>query len=103
MNTQTDWAKLSDEYAAHTPETIGETIHPNRPISMADIDDIFAGRPLAEKPRAKADVLCKTYLTAELDEQVKAQAAREGIGKSALIRKALVAYLASKRERPSGD
>lgn len=103
MNTQSDWAKLSDEYAEHTPETIGKTIHPNRPISMADIDDIFAGRPLAEKPRTKADVLCKTYLTRELDEQVKAQAARESIGKSALIRKALVAYLASKQERQSED
>ncbi|KAB5606873.1 ribbon-helix-helix protein, CopG family [Bifidobacterium jacchi] len=101
MTNETDWDKLSDEYAKHTPGIIGETIRPQRAITMDDIDDIFAGRPLAEKPRAKADVLCKAYLTADMDEQVRAQAAKEHIGKSALIRKALVAYLAANQAQPA--
>ncbi|OZG62581.1 hypothetical protein BHAP_2055 [Bifidobacterium hapali] len=101
MTNETDWDKLSDEYAEHTPDIIGETIRPQRAITMDDIDDIFAGRPLAEKPRAKADVLYKAYLTADMDEQVRAQAAKEHIGKSALIRKALVAYLTANQTKPA--
>lgn len=93
MSNETDWDELSDEYTEHTPAIIGETIRPQRAITMDDIDDIFAGRPLADQPRRKADVLYKAYLTPDMDAQVRAQAEREHIGKSALIRKALAAYL----------
>ena len=63
MSNETDWDELSDEYTEHTPAIIGETIRPQRAITMDDIDDIFAGRPLADQPRRKADVLYKAYLT----------------------------------------
>ncbi|KAA8824218.1 hypothetical protein EMO92_08830 [Bifidobacterium reuteri] len=101
MTTETDWDKLSDEYFEHTPDIIGETIRPQKAITMDDLDDIFARRPLAENPRAKADVLYKAYLTADMDEQVHAQATKEHIGKSALIRKALAAYLAANKTQPT--
>ena len=45
MSNETDWDELSDEYTEHTPAIIGETIRPQRAITMDDIDDIFAGRP----------------------------------------------------------
>jgi hypothetical protein len=96
-NMDIDWGKVSDDYAAHTPAIIGTTIHPNRAITMNDLDDIFAGRPLADAPRAKADVLCKTYLTADMEQQVREQAESEHIGKSALVRKALADYLNAHR------
>lgn len=51
MSNETDWDELSDEYTEHTPAIIGETIRPQRAITMDDIDDIFAGRPLADQPR----------------------------------------------------
>ncbi len=54
MSNETDWDELSDEYTEHTPAIIGETIRPQRAITMDDIDDIFAGRPLADQPRRKA-------------------------------------------------
>ena len=87
--------------AEPTPDIIGEAIRPHRAITMDNIDDIFAGRPIAENPRAKADVLHKAYLTVDMDEQVRAQAAKWRIGKSALIRKALVAYLAANQAQPA--
>lgn len=99
MTAENEWDRLSDDYAARTPGITGDTIRPDRAITMDDLDDIFAGRPLADKPRAKADVLCKAYLTADMDERVRAQADREHIGKSALIRKALAAYLDAAQPR----
>ena len=101
MSNETDWDELSDEYTEHTPAIIGETIRPQRAITMDDIDDIFAGRPLADQPRRKADVLYKAYLTPDMDAQVRAQAEREHIGKSALIRKALAAYLTANQAQPA--
>ena len=101
MSNETDWDELSDEYTEHTPAIIGETIRPQRAITMDDIDDIFAGRPLADQPRRKADVLYKAYLTLDMDAQVRAQAEREHIGKSALIRKALAAYLTANQAQPA--
>lgn len=106
MSNETDWDELSDEYTEHTPAIIGETIRPQRAITMDDIDDIFAGRPLAgrplaDQPRRKADVLYKAYLTPDMDARVRAQAEREHIGKSALIRKALAAYLTANQAQPA--
>lgn len=102
MNDAVDWNEISDQYAADDAVTqIGPSIKVTRELTMDDLDDIFAGRPLAEKPRAKADVLYKAYLTADMDEQVRAQAAKEHIGKSALIRKALVAYLRATQTQPA--
>ena len=92
MSNETDWDELSDEYTEHTPAIIGETISPQRAITMDDIDDIFAGRPLADQPRRKAD---------DMDAQGRAQAEREHIGKSALIRKALAAYLTANQAQPA--
>lgn len=60
-----------------------------------------AGRPLADQPRRKADVLYKAYLTPDMDAQVRAQAEREHIDKSALIRKALAAYLTANQAQPA--
>ena len=94
MSNETDWDELSDEYTEHTPAIIGETIRPQRAITMDDIDDIFAGR-------RKADVLYKAYLTPDMDARVRAQAEREHIGKSALIRKALAAYLTANQAQPA--
>ena len=96
MSNETDWDELSDEYTEHTPAIIGETIRPQRAITMDDIDDIFAARP-----RRKADVLYKAYLTPDMDARVRAQAEREHIGKSALIRKALAAYLTANQAQPA--
>ena len=101
MSNETDWDELSDEYTEHTPAIIGETIRPQRAITMDYIDDIFAGRPLADQPRRKADVLYKAYLTPDMDARVRAQAEREHIGKSALIRKALAAYLTANQAQPA--
>ena len=53
MSNETDWDELSDEYTEHTPAIIGETIRPQRAITMDDIDDIFAGRPLAVSPAGR--------------------------------------------------
>lgn len=40
-----NWSTLSDEYASETPEIVGEVTRPTREFTMADLDDIFAGRP----------------------------------------------------------
>ncbi|KFJ05091.1 hypothetical protein [Bifidobacterium subtile] len=96
-NMDIDWGKVSDDYAAHLPAIIGAIIHRHRAITMDDLDDIFAGRPLAEVPRAKADVLCKIYLTVDMEQQVREQAEGEHIGKSALVRKALADCLNAHR------
>lgn len=90
----TDWNKLSDEYAADTDlQPIGKFIHPKRAITPEDLDDIFAGRPLADAPRQRASVVRKTYLTPSMAELADAQAKRENISGAALLRKALAAYL----------
>ena len=73
MSNETDWDELSDEYT----------------------------EPLADQPRRKADVLYKAYLTPDMDARVRAQAEREHIGKSALIRKALAAYLTANQAQPA--
>lgn len=93
QNNKTNWEEISDSYAQMTPETIGPVLHPNREITMADLDDIFAGRPLADNPREKATVMRKTYLTEALDKSVRQQAKRENLGISAFIRKAISTYL----------
>ena len=59
------------------------------------LDDIFAGRPLADQPRPKADILAKTYLTKEIEAEARSIMKSEGIGMSTLLRKALVSYLES--------
>ena len=88
-----NWSTLSDEYASETPEIVGEVTHPTREFTMADLDDIFAGRPLAEAPREKATVMRKAYLTPEMATMADRQAKTEHISVSALLRKALAAYL----------
>ena len=62
-------------------------------------DDLLAH--FADQPRRKADVLYKAYLTPDMDARVRAQAEREHIGKSALIRKALAAYLTANQAQPA--
>ena len=66
MTHNNEWSELSDSYAEHTPRIVGEVIRPSRPLTAADLDDIFAGRPLAEQPRQQASVMCKTYLTPDM-------------------------------------
>ncbi|KFI97505.1 hypothetical protein [Bifidobacterium stellenboschense] len=44
MTDETYWDRLSDEYAAHTPDIIGETVHPQGPITMDDVIGFLAGR-----------------------------------------------------------
>ena len=61
MTNETDWDKLSDEYAEHTPDIIDETIRPQRSITMDDLDDIFAGRPSLRSPAPRPT--CSTRRT----------------------------------------
>lgn len=89
----TDWNALSDDYAASTPKIVGKVVRPAREITMEDLDDIFAGRPLAESPREKATVMRKAYLTQDMADLADRQAQAEHISVSALLRKALAAYL----------
>ncbi|WEV59064.1 hypothetical protein OZX67_00315 [Bifidobacterium sp. ESL0728] len=93
QNNKTKWEEISDSYAQTTPETIGPVLHPHREITMDDLNDIFAGRPLVDSPREKATVMRKTYLTETLDKSVRQQAKRENLGISAFIRKAIATYL----------
>lgn len=93
-----NWSALSDEYAATTPRIVGEVTHPTREFTMADLDDIFAGRPLAETPRDKATVMRKAYLTPGMAAMADSQAKAEHISVSALLRKALAAYLNDPKE-----
>lgn len=93
-----NWSALSDEYASETPEIVGEVTRPTREFTMADLDDIFAGRPLAETPREKATVLRKAYLTPDMAAMADNQAKAERISVSALLRKALAAYLNDPKE-----
>lgn len=95
MTDEKTWDKLSDYYAGHTPEIIREIQVPDRALTADDLDDIFAGRPLADQPRPKADILAKTYLTKEIETEARSVMKSEGIGMSALLRKALVSYLDS--------
>ena len=55
-----DWQSESDYYATHDLEPVGPVTRVDREIDMSDVDDIFAGRPLADRTRQKADVICKT-------------------------------------------
>ena len=88
-----EWSELSDSYAEHTPQIIGEVIHPSGTLTASDLNDIFAGRPLAEQSRQHASVMCKTYLTPDMASMADMQAKREHLSKAALLRKALAAYL----------
>ena len=69
MTDEKTWDELSDYYAGHTPEIIREIQVPDRALTADDLDDIFAGRPLADQPRPKADILAKTYLTKEIETE----------------------------------
>lgn len=61
MSDAVDWNEISDQYAADDAVTqIGPAIKVTRELTMDDLDDIFAGRPLADRTRQKADVICKT-------------------------------------------
>lgn len=93
MARNDEWSELSDSYAQHTPKIVGEVIRPRRTLTAGDLDDIFAGRPLAEQPRQQASVMCKTYLTPDMASMADAQAKKERLSKAALLRKALAAYL----------
>lgn len=99
MTQKIDWFEISDSYARETPQIIGEAIRPTRLITVDDLDDIFAGRPLSDTPRAKASVMRKTYLTPEMADKADRQAKEEHLSGTALIRKAPAAYLAD----PSGQ
>ena len=94
-NEDNEWDQLSDYYAEHTPQILGEVDLPQRALTEQDLDDIFAGRPLSDNPRPKAEILAKTYLTREINSQAKTAMERENITMSALLRKALVSYLNS--------
>lgn len=52
-----------------------------------------------DQPRPKADILAKTYLTKEIETEARSVMKSEGIGMSALLRKALVSYLDSHSKR----
>lgn len=93
MSDERTWDELSDHYAAHTPEVVNEMDVPGRVLTMEDLDSIFAGRPLADSPRARAYIMAQTYLTEEINDQAKRAMEREHISMSALLRKALVSYL----------
>ena len=95
MTDEKTWDELSDYYAGHTPEIIREIQVPDRALTADDLDDIFAGRPLADQPRPKADILAKTYLTNEIELEARRVMKRECISTSSLLRKALVSYLDS--------
>lgn len=99
MTDEKTWDELSDYYAGHTPEIIREIQVPDRALTADDLDDIFAGRPLADQPRPKADILAKTYLTKEIETEARSVMKSEGIGMSTLLRKALVSYLDSHSKR----
>lgn len=45
-----EWSELSDLCAQHTSQIVGEVIYPRRTLTTGDLDDIFAGRPLSERP-----------------------------------------------------
>ena len=83
----------TDEQIDRGMRIVGEVIRPSRPLTAADLDDIFAGRPLAEQPRQQASVMCKTYLTPDMASRADMQAKKEHLSKAALLRKALAAYL----------
>ena len=89
-----EWDKLSDAYAKDAAiQPLGPVRRPSRTITQTDLDDIFAGRPLAEHPRQHASIVRKTYLTADMAELAYNQAREEHISMAALLRKALAAYL----------
>ncbi|GGI15302.1 hypothetical protein GCM10007377_15220 [Galliscardovia ingluviei] len=52
MNQEERYEAMSDYFVEHTPQ-LGEHVValPHRQIEVSDLDDIFAGRPLAEQPR----------------------------------------------------
>lgn len=50
MARNDEWSELSDLCAQHTSQIVGEVIHPRRTLTTGDLDDIFAGRPLSERP-----------------------------------------------------
>lgn len=77
------------------PYASGPVLHPHRAVTPDDLDAIFAGRPLADQPRERASVMCKTYLTPSMAAMAQEQADREHISRAALLRKAMAAYLNS--------
>ncbi|MCO6559213.1 MAG: hypothetical protein J6575_07400 [Bifidobacterium sp.] len=61
--------ETSDSYAHTTPETIGLVLHPNREITMDDLDGIFTERPFADNPR-KATLEAMRYAQERADGKV---------------------------------
>jgi hypothetical protein len=92
-NDKTDWDRIEQEYVDHGIEQIGEPNTPTRMLDVGDLDDVFAGRPLANAPRSRVKKVWKTGATAELDEQARSAAEDEGLPLSALVRKSVREYL----------
>lgn len=74
MNQEERYEAMSDYFVEHVPQ-LGEHVVdlPNRELELSDLDDIFAGRPLAEQPRAKANIPLKTYVTSDLNVMVESK------------------------------
>ncbi len=87
-----EWSELSDLCAQHTSQIVGEVIYPRRTLTTGDLDGIFAGRPLSTA-RQRASVICKIYLTSGMASVADVQAKKECLSKTAVLRKALAAYL----------
>jgi hypothetical protein len=90
---RTDWDRIEQGYVDHGIEQIGEPMTPTRLLDVSDLDDIFAGRPLADAPRSRVKKIWKTGATAELDEQARNAAEAEGLPLAALVRKSVREYL----------
>lgn len=67
MTYETDWNTLSNEYAIHNPAIMGEIIHPQKTVTMKNIDGIFTNYS-----RKKADALCKPCIADDINEQAYA-------------------------------
>lgn len=87
----TDYERLADR-AERGELSLGRTIHTGNG-SPVDLEQMFipTGRPRMDEPVAART--WKVRAAESLDATASAQARREGIPKSALIRKAVVHYL----------
>lgn len=91
MVDHTDYEALADRAERGQIKVLGRAYQGDG--SRIDLEDIFmaTGRPRAEEANARRT--WKVRATQELDEALEAQAHREDMPKSAVIRKAVAAYL----------
>lgn len=89
-----DWDRIEQEYVDHGAKRIGEEITPSRRLGDGDIEDIFAGRPLADEPRHRITATWKAGAPEDLDIAARRAASAEGVPLAALVRKSMREYIA---------